>query len=185
MMGRLFWLITAGFLGLTVHLATILYFPGLTFQHRVKQVASDAKSNTFFLMKPEVQASLVATATAEDVVGLCLLDVSAGKVALSARMPRGQWALTIYGASGEQVYGLNDVEAGTGNFTIELSPAKSILEQLRGKSDKDEAGQIENVGWHAELNERRGVAVLWAPVTDPTRRAEIEAALSSTRCEKK
>jgi hypothetical protein len=56
---------------------------------------------------------------------------------------------------------------------------------LRGKSDKDEAGQIENVGWHAELNEQRGVAVLWAPVTDPTRRAEIEAALSSTHCEKR
>ena len=184
MLGRLYWVITAAFVGLSVHLATILFFPSITFQHRVKQFASDAKVNSFFMMKPAAQVALFPTATAQDVVGLCLLDVSSGKVAISARMPRGQWALTIYGASGEQVYGINDVEAGTGDFTIELSPAKGIIEQLRGRSD-DDAGQIENVGWHAELNEQRGVAVLWAPVPDQTRWGEIQNALSSTRCAKK
>ncbi len=185
MMGRMFWLFTAAVFGLAVHLATVLYFPGLTFQHRVKQLAGDAKDNSFFLMKPEVQAGLMPTATALDVVGLCLLNVSAGKVSLSARMPRGQWALTIYGASGEQVYNINDVEAGSGEFTIELAPAKGLIEQLRGRSDKDEVGQITNVGWHAELSEKRGLAVLWVPLADPARRADVETALSSTRCEKK
>jgi uncharacterized membrane protein len=185
MMMRLFWLATAAVLGLAVHLATILYVPGLTFQHNLRKLTDAAPDNSFFLMKPEAQGALLPTASPQDVVGLCLVDVKDGKVTLSSHMPRGQWMLTIYGASGEQVYSINDVEAGSGAFNIELAPAKGLIEQLRGKAEKEEAGQFENVGWHAELNEQRGVAVLWVPVADTLRRPAIEAAISATHCGRK
>ena len=185
MMARLFWPITALFLGLAVHLAYVLFAPGLILQHNLASLTGNASTNRFFVISPEAQIKLVPTATMQDIVGLCLLDLSAGKVVFSANVPKSLWTLSIFSQSGQQIYSINDAEAGTSQFAIELKRAKGFLEQLRGKGDAEEAGQIQNVGWHADINDRRGVVVLWVPVDDASKRSAIEAGLKTTTCEAK
>jgi uncharacterized membrane protein len=184
-MSRVFWPITALFLAVAVHLAYVLFAPSLMFQRNLAGLTGNAAANTFFVMAPEVQVKLVPSASAQDIVGLCLLDLAPGRVVFSASVPKSLWTLSIFSQSGQQVYSINDAEAGTTEFAIELKRAKGIIEQLRGKNDQEEPGQIQNVGWHADLNDRRGVVVLWVPVDDASRRAGMEAALKTTKCEVK
>jgi uncharacterized membrane protein len=184
-MSRLFWPITAAFLAVAVHLAYVLFAPSLMFQRKLASLTENAAANSFFVMLPDAQVKLVPTASAQDIVGLCLLDLAPGRVIFSGSVPRSLWTLSIFSQSGQQVYAINDAEAGTTQFVIELKRAKGILEQLRGKNEQEEPGQIQNVGWHADLNERRGVVVLWVPVDNPSRRAGMEAALKTTKCEVK
>ncbi len=185
MIGRLFWVFTALFLGAAVHLGYVLFAPSYIFRHGLASLTENAAPNQFFLMNPETQTKLLPTASAEDIVGLCLLDLDQGRVIISANVPNSLWTLSIYSQSGQQVYAINDAEAGTRNFSIELKRAKALLQQLTSKGDTEEAGQIENVGWHAEIYDRRGIAVLWVPVPDQWRRGEIEAAIKGTNCEVK
>ena len=185
MTGRLYWIFTAAFLGIAVHLATILYLPSISFNHNLARVTSQAPRNSFFVMKPEQQVSLLATATAQDIIGLCLVDVSKGNIVISAHGLNQLWSVAIYNASGQQVYAINDVEAGTGNFTVELSKAKSLLQQITGKPDAEDAKVIENIGWHAELTDNTAIAVLWMPVPDAFQRPMLEAAVKATICQPK
>jgi len=184
-MGRVFWLMTAAVLGFAVHLATVLYLPGLTFQRSLTRATAGAGSNHFFVMAPEAQASLVPMASPQDIVGLCLLNLSKGPVVILAQVPHGLWNFAIYSASGQQTYGINDVQAGGGSFTVDVSKSKSLLQQLSGKAAPEDAGQIANVGWHAEIAEANGIALLWVPVPDALQRPQLEKIVGLTRCQKK
>ena len=185
MTARLYWLFTAAFLGIAVHIATILYLPSMSFNRNLTRVTGQAPRNSFFVMKPEQQVALLATATDQDVVGLCLVDVSKGNIVISAHGLNQLWSMAIYNASGQQVYAINDVEAGTGDFSIELSKAKSLWQQVTGKPDAEDAKVIENIGWHAELSENTAIAVLWMPVPDANQRPALEAAAKATGCKAK
>ena len=52
-MDRVFWVVTALVLGFAVHLATVLYLPGLTFQRSLARATTGASTNHFFVMAPE------------------------------------------------------------------------------------------------------------------------------------
>ena len=185
MTARLFWIFTAAFLGLAVHIATILYLPGLSFARNLSRVTEQAANNSFFVMKPETQVGLLPTATSQDIIGLCLVDLSKGNVLISAHGLSQLWSLAIYKKSGQQVYAINDVEAGTGDFSVELSKSKSLLQQLVSRPDAEDAKVIENVGWHAEMAENTAIAVLWMPVPDALQRAALEKVVKATSCKPK
>ncbi len=185
MTARLYWLFTAAFLGIAVHIATILYLPNASFGRNLARVTNQAPNNSFFVMKPEQQVALLATATAQDIVGLCLVDVAKGNVVISAHGLNQLWSVAIYNASGHQVYAINDVEAGTGDFNIELSKSKSLWQQVAGKPDAEDAKVIENIGWHAELSENSAIAVLWMPVPDANQRPALESVVRATSCKAK
>ncbi len=184
-MGRIFWLVTMAAAGAVVYLATVLYLPGLIFRHTLNGLTAGAQSNSFMLMKPDQQTALLATATKRDIVGLCLVDLSHGKVVIQTSMPQGLWTFSVFDVAGRQVYGINDAEAASGNFTVELTKSRSILQQLTSKAEQDDATTIQNIGWHAELAESNGVVVVWVPVADELRRPELEGIVKNTKCETK
>ncbi len=185
MTARLFWVVTAVFIAAAAHIITILYLPGMSFARNFSAVSERAGNNAFFVMKPEAQVKILPTATTQDIVGLCQVDVSKGNVVIAAHGLTQLWSLAIYNRSGQQVYGINDVEAGTGDFKVELSKSKSLLQQLTGKPEAEDAKVIDNVGWHAELSENTAIAVLWMPVPDALQRASLESAAKATTCKAK
>jgi uncharacterized membrane protein len=184
-MKRFFWFVTAAFLALAIHISYVLFMPGFLFQKKISTATDGKPVNSFFIMPSEKQALLFPTATADDVVGICKFDLGAGKLVLSAQLPKTYWTLSIYTESGRQIYALDDVQAGSTNFTIDLSRAKTVLQQLMGSGDAEDAGQIENLGWHVETTERRGLAVVWIPLADALMRKEIEDTVRASRCEPK
>jgi uncharacterized membrane protein len=182
---RFFWIVTALFLGIALHISYILFMPGLLFQKKLFAVTDGKPDNSFFIMAPEKQSQLFPTATADDVVGVCKFDLNAGHLVLSAQLPKSYWTLSIYTQSGKQIYSLDDVQAGSTSFTVDLTRAKTVLEQLLAKNEGDDSNQIENLGWKVETTERRGLAVVWIPLADALMRKEIESTIKASRCEPK
>lgn len=182
-MGRGFWVVAALLLGVIAHVSYVLFAPGILFQRQVSLATDGKPYNSFFIANPAKQTLLLPTATSKAVVGICKFDLGQGNIALTAKLPRSYWTLAIYSQTGRQVYALNDVQAGTTDFKIELSRSQTLLQQLFGKSRSEDATQIENLGWHAETSEQRGIAVIWIPLSDQLMRPQIEATLSDSRCE--
>ena len=181
-MGRLFWLITALFLSAVVHIGYVLFVPNLAFERQLSSISKDGSENRFVLLDPALQGRLVLGASPNDIVGLCKFDLSNGKVNLNADIPSTYWTLTVYDLSGQQVYALNDAQAGAQQFTVDFAKAKSITQQLFGKGDPEDGLVGDNLGWHAEVNGDKGLAILWVPLSDPLFRPGIAEKLSKTKC---
>ena len=184
-MGRGFWIIVALLIGVITHVSYVLFAPGILFKRQLEQTTEGKPYNQFFVANPAKQTDLVPSATSKSVIGICKFDLSAGPIELSAKLPRSYWTLSIYTQTGRQVYALNDVQAGTSEFKVQLSRSQTLLQQLLGNGRGDDANQIENLGWHAETSEQRGIAVFWIPIADELMRAQIQATVAGSICQVK
>jgi uncharacterized membrane protein len=184
-MGRIFWIITAAFIAVATHISYVLFEPGLIFQKKLYAASGGKAANSFFILKPDEQSQLFPSATAHDVVGVCKYDLDSGHVVFSAQLPASYWTLSIYTDTGTQIYALDDVQAGSNKFTIDLTRAKSMLQQLFAKNDGEDGGQIENLGWKVETTQRRGLAVVWVPLSDAMMRGATEEIIKGSHCEAK
>lgn len=184
-MGRLFWVVMTLFIAAASHITYVLFEPGLMFQKKLYALSSAKPDNSFFILPHEEQSQLFPIATANDVVGVCKYDLDAGRVVLSAKLPRSYWTVSIYTDSGTQIYALDDVQAGSNSFTVDLTRAKTLLQQLLAKNDGEDGGQIENLGWKVESTERRGLAVIWVPLSDALMRGGVEDTIRESDCKVK
>jgi uncharacterized membrane protein len=184
-MSRVFWIITAVFLAVAAHISYVLFVPGMIFQKKLFNYTEGKPDNSFFILSPEKQALLFPTATSDDVVGVCKFDLAGGRLVLSAQLPKTYWTLSIYTQSGKQIYALDDVQASTSSFIVDLVLAKTLLQQLFARNDSEDGGQIENLGWKVETTEPRGLAIVWIPLSDSLMRKDIETTINGSRCEPK
>ena len=181
-MGRMFWIIIAVLVGVVSHVSYVLFMPSFVFVRDLDANTNGQPYNHFFVADPKIQTGLLPAATAMSIVGLCKFDLSQGPVELQAKLPRSYWTFSVYAQSGRQVYALNDVQAGTSEFKVELSKTKTLLQQLIGTGSPEVLSQTENLGWHAETAETRGIAVIWIPISDELMRPQIEAAMKGSSC---
>lgn len=184
-MGRLFWLMTMLFIAAATHISYVLFEPGMMFQKKLHDLSGARPDNSFFILARDQQSSLFPAATANDVVGVCKYDLSNGRVVFSTKLPRNYWTVSIYTESGTQIYALDDVQAGSNSFTVDLTRAKTLMQQLFAKNDGEDGGQIENLGWKVESTERRGLAVIWVPLSDAMMRSGIEDIIKGSECKVK
>lgn len=182
-MGRLLWIALVGLVAISTHIGYVLFAPGILFERKLYATTDGKPDNSFFILEPEKQTQLFPTATPEDVVGICKYDLKGGHLKLSANLPRTYWTMAIYTQNGKQVYALDDVQAGSSAISIELSQSKSFFQQLLANSEAEEAGSIEDLGWRVETTERRGLAIVWIPLSDALTRPRVEAIVKESRCE--
>ncbi len=181
-MGRMFWIVIAVLVGVITHVTYVLFLTNYLFTRNLNQTTAGQPYNKFFIADTTKQTGLLPTVTSKSIVGLCKFDLSNGPIALQAKLPRSYWTFSVYSQSGRQVYAMNDVQAGTSEFKVELSKTKSFIEQLMGNGRVDDLTQTENLGWHAETTESRGIAVIWIPISDELMRPQIEAAMKDSSC---
>ncbi len=181
-MGRVFWLIAAAFLAIAVHLSYVLFAPSLAFEKKLVAISHGQRDNSFAVLDPSLQGGLVEGASPADVVGLCQLNLSAGKLLLNADLPATYWTLTVYNSTGQQVYALTDAQSGAQQFTVDFTKAKSFFEQLFSKSDAEDALVGDNLGWHAEISGQRGLVVIWVPVANALLRPAVVDLVKKTKC---
>ena len=181
-MGRVFWFITAALLGLAVHISYVLFVPGVAFEKKLATITQGQQDNDFAVLDPAAQSALVQGASAADVVGLCKLNLSSGKLFLNADLPSTYWTLTVYDSTGQPVYSLTDAQSGAHQFTVDFSKAKGFIEQLFSNGEQEDQLVGDNLGWHAEVGGQRGLAVIWVPVSDPLLRPSVAALVKKTKC---
>ena len=181
-LGRVFWIITAAFIAIAVHISYVLFVPSVAFEKRLSLMMQGQDDNSFAVLDPAVQGTLVQGASPADVVGLCRLNLAAGKLFLNADLPSTYWTLTVYDSAGQQVYALTDAQSGGHQFTVDFSRSKSLSDQLFGKGDAEDALVGDNLGWHAEVSGQKGLAVIWVPVSDALLRPAVADLVKKTKC---
>jgi uncharacterized membrane protein len=167
------------FVALAAHGIFTLSVPAFTLKRSLAQLVAGEGENHFFVMKTADQQRLFPTYPSQSVIGACVFNVGPGPVDLDASMPPGFWTLTIYSSSGDVLYVANDRQAGTNAFKLRLQQAPSLLEMLRNQANEESP-----VGsaWTVKTAERRGVVVLWQPLSDAALRPQVERVIAASRC---
>jgi uncharacterized membrane protein len=178
----IFWLLTAAVLALTTHVAYALFMPSRNFAAAIDQAVAGASGNQFKILSSDVQQSLVPFAASNDVVGICKFDVSDGKFKVTASLPRGYWSFAVYTVRGRQVYAINDTQADTDTFTVELSRDQGLLASVMGVGADASDYINDDIGWRVSVADRQGIALLWMAITDPLLRKEAEDVMNKSRC---
>ena len=178
-MAWLYWIVTSLVLAIAVHVGYVLVAPSYAVQQSLAALVKDAGVNRFFILDASDQARLFPTFPPQHVFGACAFDLSKTKVALTGNMPEGLWTLTIYSATGDVFYTLNDTQSGTARFTVSLSLAPSLVEMVMN-TGTEETGNM--TGWDVKANEPTGLAVFWIPVSEAAMRPSVIKTLQSTEC---
>lgn len=178
---HLFWAAVAFATALATHAAFALYAPGWWFSRTVDRLAEAHGENSFFILNTEEQAQLFPGLPRLGVTGLCVFDVSAGDVTFSANLPEGFWLTTIYTDTAEPIYSVNNRQSGANLFTVSLSRAPSLIEQIVQATDK-ERPEIDS-GWTVMSPEPRGLAVVWYPTAESGLKALAAEAIARSHCD--
>jgi uncharacterized membrane protein len=175
-----FWAAVALVTAVAAHAAFALYVPGWWFSRAVGSMAASHGENSFFILTPDEQASLFPGLPRLGVTGLCIFDVSKGDVTFSANLPEGFWVTTIYTDKAEAIYSVNNRQSGANTFTVSLSRAPNLIEQVIQATDKEKP-EIDS-GWTVESPEPKGLAVVWYPMPESGLRPIAAEAVSRSSC---
>ena len=177
---HLFWLLVAVVAGVLAHTAFALFVPGWWFSREVGKLAEAHGRNSFFILSPQEQAKLFPGLPRFGVTGVCLFDVGKGNVTFAADLPDGFWITTIYTDKADAIYSVNNRQSGANTFTVSLSRAPSLIEQIVQATDK-ERPEIDS-GWTVMSPEPRGLAVVWYPTPESGLRPIAAGAVARSSC---
>jgi uncharacterized membrane protein len=179
---QFFWLITATILAVIAHVGYVLFVPSRSFSSAIDAALGTAPANTFTILDPDAQLSLLPYASKDNIIGMCKFDLGSGPVRVSAQLPESFWNFAVYTLSGEQVYAINDTQADTNSINVELSRDGGLLAQVLNSADDAVDVTGDEIGWRISLTEKQGLAVLWVAVADPLLRKEAEDVIKQSRC---
>jgi uncharacterized membrane protein len=179
---QFFWFVTSAILALAVHVAYVLFVPSRSLSGAIDAALGKAQTNQFTVLTPEAQVKLMPFASMEHLVGVCKFSVKAGPVKVTASPPEGFWSFAVYTMRGRQVYAINDTQADTNTFTVELSRDNGLLAQIIGSGEDAIDVGGDDIGWRIALDEDEGLAVLWLAIADPLLRKDAEKVLTQSRC---
>ncbi len=177
---HLFWFAVALATAISTHAAFALFAPGWWFSREVARMAAAHGENSFFILTPEQQAKLFPGLPRLGVTGLCVFDVARSDVTFSANLPEGFWVTTIYTDKAEAIYSVNNRQSGANAFTVSLSRAPTLIEQIV-QSTGAERPEIDS-GWTVMSPEARGLAVIWYPTPESGLRPIAADAVARSRC---
>lgn len=180
-MKRGFWVFLSLVLAVVVHLSYMLYEPARNFEKTLQALTKGDKQQSFKILSPDQQSSLLPFATSHDVVGVCFYDLRKGAVKIDGQAPGGFWNFSVFTSRGRQVYDLNDTQVETNRFVVELKPAPGMLSQILGGED-GETPAFTDAGWQVEISDKQGLAILWAPLHDALMRSSVEAVVKQSSC---
>jgi uncharacterized membrane protein len=160
-------------LAATLHVLVIWLIPRAITAVSLRRIAAQAGYNEVVLPPLPTEKSRDVVKPSPDLLyALCIFDISAGPVRISARPSPGYWSIALYARNSDNFFHLNDLEVKGGRVELILSEA----------------------GRSAELKARYPDAILVQPastvglmltrslVLDPDDIKTVIDARSSTRC---
>ena len=175
MKSGLYWTAVALLIAAVSHLSYVLIAPSLAMQRLIGDPGEAAEVNRFVLLEPAEQVRLLGETASEAVSGKCVFDIRKGELSVAAELPDTFWTLTLYSDRGNDLYTINDRQAGINSFKLTVKRAPGMLDLLR--RDPTETHAMAD-GWTAEIPEPSGIAVFWVALDYPEQRQLFTEILS-------
>lgn len=174
---RLFWIIAVVLLGLTVHLAYVLFVPNMEMGRIMSAAAENHAANRFLVLDEQEAASILGQQSLAFVQGICVLDLKRGPVLVTLDTPASYWMANVYSRKGDNIYSLNDRQVSEVPFSIVVERKKARLFDFESEEEAPE-----DAAFRVATGDRSGLFVVRVFVQDPAYRARITRTLERSTC---
>jgi uncharacterized membrane protein len=171
MMQRLFWIACTGLCALALHLAYVLFMPGLEMGQLIQRFVAAKGSNDLALLLPEEARGFFKADYPEMVTAACAFDATGGPVIIQAVIPDSYWTISIYSAGGELLFTLDDRQAG-------LERMRFIVKQPGEEMGLLPDGEVITV----ETPHASGLVLLQARAQEKSQVPKLQQALAASSC---
>jgi uncharacterized membrane protein len=179
-----FWFFTSVVLAVLAHVYYVLFVPSRSFNNAIDEALADQPVNRFVLLDAAMHMKLMPFTTTSHLVGICKFDTTDGNIRVAAKMPEGFWNFAVYSLRGKQVYAINDRQADTNAFSVQLSKSEGVIGQALGLGEDALDVSTDDLGWRIALPDAQGLAILWFAVPDPLLRDTAVVEMKNSRCGK-
>jgi uncharacterized membrane protein len=175
-MDRLFWIAATLVFAAVVHIAYVLYAQRIEMNGFINEAVASAEQSP---VSGEAALKVLPNGLSQNAVAyMCSFDLANGAFQFSASMPEGLWVVSVYTSAGENIFAVNDQQAGTQAFTITVKQQRALGGLFAPGDETGRAGEE----WHVESAEQKGLVLIWADVDQGAKRPHIEEALRKSVC---
>ncbi len=174
---RFFWIIAVVLLAVIVHLAYVLFVPGVEMNRLLKSASAAGGVNRFSVLPEDTAIGVFGQQAQAFVQGICVLDLKAGPVVMTVETPQSYWMVNVYSRSGDNIYSLNDRQVAEVPFTIHVEQKKPALFTFAS-----EEAQPEDAAFKVSTGDSKGLFVVRVFVQDPAYRKRITRILERSTC---
>ncbi len=175
----LYWGTASLMLAVIVHLAIVLFLPVVKTARQIStiEITGDIAQLAQIAFSDHQSAPIVSFRNPDISYAFCRFDLSERPLKISARFPRTFWSIGVYSDTGDNVYSLNDRQAGI--HEIELI----LVDGSRGDEDAAEAvTTAENTIVVSSLA-RTGIVIFRALIAERSEAQNVAQRLAASSCE--
>lgn len=174
---RFFWILAILLLGLTVHLAYVLFVPNMEMNRIMSAAAETHGANRFLVLDEQEAAQILGQQSLAFVQGICVLDLGQGPVLVTLETPASYWMANVYSRKGDNIYSLNDRQVSEVPFSIVVERKKVQLFTFESEDTVPE-----DAAFRVATGDRSGLFVVRVFVQDPAYRTRITRTLERSTC---
>ncbi len=176
-MGRiLFWAIATVMLAGATHLAVVLFTPDISMASLIGRITAATAVNRMVVLEPEETATLVHEINPDLAYAVCPYDIADNDLQITLEIPDTYWSISIYNERGDNIYTLNDRQAGASYLVLRLVQKASASDETLVPSLTEGNAVV------VRTSSLRGVIMLRAMVPNGAYRQRIRDTLNASRC---
>lgn len=175
-MDRLFWIAATLMFTVVVHITYVLYSQRIEINGFINEAAASAEQSAG---SSDGALKVLPVGLAQNSVAfICPFDLTNGAFKFNATMPEGPWVISIYTKAGENIFAVNDQQAGDQTFTITVKKQRGIGGIFAPGDEAARAGDE----WQVESAEPKGLVLAWAAVDQEAERPRAGEILRKSAC---
>lgn len=120
-MGRtLFWILATAILAAASHLAVVLFTPDVSMASLVERIRTATAVNRMVVLEHWEVGGLIHEPNPDLAYAVCPYDITGGDLQVRLEIPDTYWSVAVYSERGDNIYTLNDRQAGTSYLVLRL-----------------------------------------------------------------
>ena len=133
MMRGLYWVVATGILAVVVHLGVVIFVPGVDSGQKMAQLEAAGKVNMLHRLASSGDKVTPLTEPSPDLAyAFCKFDIRERPLLIEGKIPPTYWSVSVYSETGDNIYTLNDKQAGVPSIKLvvvnedaEIEPSNS------------------------------------------------------------
>ena len=129
MMRAIYWIVATLILALVVHLGVVIFVPGVDTGQKMAQLEAAGEINTLHRLGSTGDKIVPLTEPSPDLAyAFCKFDIRKRPLLIEGKIPPTYWSVSVYSETGENIYTLNDKQAGVPTIKLVIVQEDAEIE---------------------------------------------------------
>ncbi|MGI9415819.1 MAG: DUF1254 domain-containing protein [Hyphomicrobiales bacterium] len=176
MMRWLYWIAATGILAVVVHLGVVIFVPGVDTGQKMAELEAAGEVNMLHRLGASGDKLTPLTEPSPDLAyAFCKFDIRDRPLLIEGKIPPTYWSVSVYSETGDNVYTLNDRQAGVPSIKLMIVREGDTFEPSTSGDRPDDAIVV-------RTPTSTGLVLFRAFIPDRSQLDVVERHLAASKC---